>query len=47
MKQIPRYMQLITDGRIVVPSETVALSAVAKAWATPSAEPCRAVVVPS
>jgi NADPH:quinone reductase-like Zn-dependent oxidoreductase len=47
MKQIPVYMQFITDGKVDVPTKTFPLSAVAQAWATSPTESRRAVMVPS
>ncbi len=45
MQQIPRYMQLIADGAIEIPTKTYPLSAIAEAWNAPT-EAFRAVVVP-
>ncbi|HTX57748.1 MAG TPA: zinc-binding alcohol dehydrogenase family protein [Candidatus Acidoferrales bacterium] len=47
MKQVPVYMQLISDGKIDVPSKTFPLSAIAQAWSISSSDPHRAVIVPS
>jgi NADPH:quinone reductase-like Zn-dependent oxidoreductase len=47
MMQVPVYMQLISDGKIDVPTKTFPLSAVAEAWSTSVSEPQRTVIVPS
>jgi NADPH:quinone reductase-like Zn-dependent oxidoreductase len=47
MKQVPAYMQLISDGEIDVPTKTFPLSAAAEAWSASTSEPRRAVIVPS
>jgi NADPH:quinone reductase-like Zn-dependent oxidoreductase len=47
MVQVPRYMQLIADGEIEVPSKTFPLSAIAEAWSMSANQPCRVVIVRS
>jgi D-arabinose 1-dehydrogenase-like Zn-dependent alcohol dehydrogenase len=47
MRQVPVYMQLIADGKVDVPTKAFTLSSIAEAWTAPTAEPRRAVMVPS
>jgi len=44
--QLPRYMQLIVDGRITVPTRVFTLAQIADAWTTAAQSGRRVVVVP-
>ncbi|HTU69858.1 MAG TPA: zinc-binding alcohol dehydrogenase family protein [Candidatus Baltobacteraceae bacterium] len=46
MAQLPRYLQLIADGKIVVPTQTFALSSISEAWSAPAESARRIVIVP-
>jgi D-arabinose 1-dehydrogenase-like Zn-dependent alcohol dehydrogenase len=45
MREIPAYLQLIADGKVVVPTEVYPLSRVAEAWQNQSSA-ARAVLIP-
>jgi NADPH:quinone reductase-like Zn-dependent oxidoreductase len=47
MKQIPVYMQLISDGKVIVPTKTFPLSSIAEAWNARAGETSRTVIVRS
>jgi NADPH:quinone reductase-like Zn-dependent oxidoreductase len=46
MAQVPVYLQLIADGKIVIPTQTFALSSISEAWTASAESPRRVVIVP-